>query len=224
MSKLPALIVMAKEPRPGSTKTRLCPPLTPVEAAEIYAALLHDTLAWTTRLPDVQPCLAVTPSTGLNYFRRHAPPEVTLFPVDGPDIGAVLDRTLTRFLAAGHPAAIAVHSDGPAIPSQAVVDTVAGLDYADVVLGPSTDGGYYLIGLKQPCPGLFRGIPWSTGQVFSTTLARAAELGLTVQHLPPVADVDTFADLRRLALELRQWPADAFVYTRRALAGLNGLL
>jgi glycosyltransferase A (GT-A) superfamily protein (DUF2064 family) len=94
------------------------------------------------------------------------------------------------------------------------------LDRADVVLGPSEDGGYYLIGAKRIHPALFQGIEWSTPQVTDDTLARARELGLTVAQLPPWYDVDTPADLERIRSDLGSIPGDALPHTRRFFAQL----
>ncbi len=87
-----------------------------------------------------------------------------------------------------------------------------------MVLGPSEDGGYYLIGLKRPCPELFQGIAWSTGRVLAQTVERAEALGLSVALTPPWYDVDTASDLDRLRNELASLPAGALLHTRRFFA------
>ena len=102
------------------------------------------------------------------------------------------------------PAAIAVDSDSPTLPMAYVREAAAvlGEDRADVVLGPCEDGGYYLIGTRQPHPGLFEGILWSTAQVLGMTLEKARVLDLRVHLLPSWFDVDTERDLRRLHEEM----------------------
>ena len=120
-----------------------------------------------------------------------------------------------RALASGSPAAFAINSDGPTLPLVYLEGAYGQLMQADVVLGPSEDGGYYLIGLKRPHPGLFRDVDWSTERVTVQTLERAESIGLTVAQLPPWYDVDTAADLGRLQTELRSLPTGALAHTRR---------
>ena len=195
----PIVIVMAKAPRAGETKTRLCPPLTAQQAAGLYSALLADTLEFVLHLQDVQPAVAVTPPDGITYFLECVRHGVRLYPVAGRDIGEVLHRVLATAFGEGYPKAIAIHSDGPTFPPGVVGQAMTALDAHDVVLGPCDDGGYYLVGLKRACAPLFEGIEWSTPRVISQTIARAEQLGLATYLLPAASDVDTADDLARLA-------------------------
>jgi rSAM/selenodomain-associated transferase 1 len=211
------IVIMAKEPAVGS-KTRLCPPLTLTEAAALYEALLCDTIALVAGLEDIQLAIAVSPPEGLRAVAGLCPPEALLLPVAGRDIGNCLAKVLGQLLDAGYCGAIALNSDGPTLPSthlRAAVDRLAG---SDVVLGPSDDGGYYLIGLKRAAPGLFQGIDWSTSRVTAQTLARAGLLGLDVALLSPWYDVDTPPDLARLRAELATLDPARLVHTRRFMA------
>ena len=212
------LVIMAKQPAVGQTKTRLCPPLTPAAAAALYEALLRDTIELGAGLEGVRLAIAVTPPEATGAFRRMSPTDAILLPVTGADIGDCLSQVLGRLLAAGHCRAIALNSDGPTLPATYLRQAVARLDGADVVLGPSEDGGYYLIGLKQPRPELFREIEWSSERVTAQTLARAEAMGLSVTLLPPWYDVDTVTDLDRLRAELAALPAEALPHTRRFFA------
>ena len=226
----PALVVMAKEPAVGQTKTRLCPPLTPSQAAELYAAMLSDTLRLVSSLANIAPAVAVTPPEAIHTFADLIHPtsssdsagasgaRMRLMPVAGHDIGDCLDQVLTQLLAAGHPVAMALNSDGPTLPPAIIQRAVTSLATANVVLGPSEDGGYYLIGLKQPAPGLFKDIDWSTEQVTRQTLDRAQTLRLSVALLPPWYDVDTAADLTRLRAELDVLSDNDLPFTRRFFA------
>jgi rSAM/selenodomain-associated transferase 1 len=219
----PVLVIMAKEPAVGQTKTRLCPPLTCAEAAALYEAMLRDTIelvagpsaSLRAGLEGVRLAIAVTPPGAADSFRRISPPDAILLPVAGADIGDCLNQVLGRLLADGHSRAIALNSDGPTLPVATLCQAIAWLNGADVVLGPSEDGGYYLIGLTQPRPELFRGIEWSSERVTAQTLARAEAMGLRVALLPPWYDVDTAADLDRLRAELATLPAEALPHTRR---------
>ena len=209
-----ALVIMAKQPLPGQTKTRLCPPLTPDEAAALSEAMLQDTIALVTTLPDFRLAIAVTPPESLGYFRRISPPDTLLLPISGVDIGDCLNQALTGLLEAGHSRALAFNSDGPTLPVAHLRQAVSLLDGADVVIGPSEDGGYYLIGLKQPQPSLFHDIRWSSEEVTAQTLARAESLGLKVAMLSTWYDVDTAADLARLRVELETLLPEAVPHTR----------
>lgn len=209
-----ALIIMAKQPAVGRTKTRLCPPLTPVEAAALYQALLQDTIELGASLEGIQLAIAVTPPEAADDLRQISPPDTLLLPVACADIGDCLNQVLNRLLAAGYSQAIAINSDGPTLPVAYVRQALAWLSDADVVLGPSEDGGYYLIGLKQPQPELFRDIEWSSERVTAQTLTRAEALGLNVALLPLWYDVDTAADIDRLQAELATLPAEALPHTR----------
>ena len=216
----PVLVVMAKQPAVGRTKTRLCPPLTPHEAAALYEAMLRDTIDLGTQVRAARLAVALTPPEAIDWFRPMCPPDTMLLPVSGADIGDCLSQVFERLLNAHH-AAIALNSDGPTLPLAYVQQAVATLSDVDVVLGPSEDGGYYLIGLKQPQPGLFRGMPWSTDQVTAQSLARAEAMALHVALLPLWYDVDTAVDLDRLRTELAFLPARALPFTRRFFALQN---
>jgi hypothetical protein len=217
-----ALAIMAKLPAVGQTKSRMSPRLTPVRAAMLYEAMLLDTIELAARLEDVQLAIAITPPDAIEYFRGISPPETDLLPVAGTDIGDCLSQTLDRLLTIGYARALALNSDGPTLPIAYLRRALTELRdrETDVVLGPSADGGYYLIGLKQPHPGLFQGISWSTDQVTTQTLAKAEAMELRVVQLPAWYDVDTAADLDRLQTELPSLPDDAVPHTRTLMKRL----
>jgi hypothetical protein len=214
-----ALVIMAKLPAVNETKSRLSPALAPAEAAALYEALLQDTIELAAGLNDVQLAIAITPPDAIDYFRRISPPGTRLLPIAGADIGDCLNQALGRLLADGYARALALNSDGPTLPLTYLQQAFAWLEHpdVDVVLGPSEDGGYYLIGLKQPHPDLFREIAWSTDRVTAETLAKAEAMGLEAVQLPSWYDVDTAAELDRLLAELATLPDDALPHTRRLL-------
>ena len=214
----PALVIMAKRPAVGLTKTRLCPPLTHEQAVALYEAMLRDTIGLGRQLTGVSLAVALSPPGATSYFRRISPPDTILLPVAGADIGECLSLALEYLLTTGHPKVVALNSDGPTLPSDYLRRAFAWLDEADVVVGPSEDGGYYLIGLKRPQPALFQDIDWSTERVTPQTVARAEAMGLSIALLPTWYDVDTVADLERLRAELTCLPTEAAPYTRRSLA------
>lgn len=213
-----AMIVMAKQPLAGQTKTRLCPPLSPTQAATLYEGLLLDTLALVDGLPGIDLAIAITPPTAQPYFRSITAPGTRLLAVTGPDIGDCLTQALGGVLGMGYHKALALNSDGPSLPPEYLSRAVAALDEADIVLGPSLDGGYYLVGMKHLQAGLFQGLAWSTDRVFAETLQRAEELGLRAALAPGWYDIDTPLDLQRLQDELRRLPAERLAHTRRRLS------
>ena len=212
-----ALLVVAKRPSPGRTKTRLCPPLTGREAADFYRCLLLDTLDLIRSGPDVHPFIAYLPPDAAGYFRALAP-DFDLLAQHGVDLGARLDNALTHCLQNGFRQVVIMNSDGPTLPVANLFRAFEILDEgSDVVLGPCEDGGYYLVGITAPQPDLFRGMRMSTPSVLDETLARAAAGGLSVAKLPTWYDVDTVADIKRLAADLSEPNCGAGRHTQRYL-------
>ncbi|HEU5098244.1 MAG TPA: TIGR04282 family arsenosugar biosynthesis glycosyltransferase [Roseiflexaceae bacterium] len=212
-----SLLVVAKRPAAGQTKTRLCPPLTGEAAAALYACFLRDTLDLMRQVPDVGRGIVYLPEAALDYFSALAP-DMRLSLQEGADLGERLDHLLTAALEAGAAQAVVIDSDSPTLPVDYLVqafDTLAGP--CDVVIGPCEDGGYYLIGLKRPQPRLLRDVQMSTPYVVRDTLALAEELGLRVALLPTWYDVDTVAELDRLRTELPEAPPHVAGYTRAFL-------
>ena len=213
---------MAKRPRVGLTKTRLCPPLTPSQAVALYEAFVRDVLQAASEVPDLQLAIAVTPPDGVDYFESIAPRGARLLPMECATSGRCLDAVLSTLLADGHSMAAALSSDSPTVPSALIGQAFERLRNVDVVLSPGDDGGYYFIGVKARHPDLFADdIPWSTPEVAARTLARIRDLGLSVDLVAPILDVDTAHDLDRLRRELRRLPDDTAPHTRRALAKLS---
>lgn len=215
---VPVVVIMAKAPAVGKTKTRLCPPLTPTQAAALYEAMLRDTVELVSEVVGLGLAIAVTPPATIDQFHAIAPPRASLFPVSGTDIGECLNRTMNHYFSIGHPQVIALNSDGPTLPADYLREASTQLSRADVVLGPSEDGGYYLIGLKRPVPELFQDIDWSTDRVTTQTLKHIEALGLRVSLLPTWYDVDTPADMERLQSELNTLPDNKLIRTRHFFA------
>lgn len=212
-----ALLIMAKRPTPGRTKTRLVPPLSPQQAAAIYECFLRDTIDLVRRVPNVRPVVAYLPPGEEAYFAELAP-DFEYYQQEGPDLGARLDNGLTRYLGLGYRKVAAINSDGPTLPRAYLVSAFDKLEKeADVVLGPSADGGYYLIGLKRPAPRLLCEVRMSTPHVTNDTLALAAEEGLKVALLPSWYDVDDAQSLARLKAELATAPPEVAPHTRACL-------
>ncbi|MGE5122985.1 MAG: TIGR04282 family arsenosugar biosynthesis glycosyltransferase [Acidobacteriaceae bacterium] len=195
------LIVVAKKPIAGQTKTRLCPPLSHQQAADLYVCFLQDTLDLMRSVGGVQCLIGYLPENAGDYFRYLAP-DMEQTPQMGSSLGERLDHLLSTALMNGACKAVVMDSDSPTLPHDYLVQAFAELEKADVVLGPTKDGGYYLIGLKHPQPHLLREVQMSTPHVLEDTLVLAKETSLIVALLPTWYDIDTLADLKRLAGEL----------------------
>ncbi|MGD2205233.1 MAG: TIGR04282 family arsenosugar biosynthesis glycosyltransferase [Anaerolineae bacterium] len=204
-----ALIVVAKKPVPGRTKTRLCPPFSPESAAEFYRCLLLDTMALVEELKTAEPTVAYTPVSARDHFARLSPNGFRLTPQQGADLGERLANALAQHFDLGYRRVVIMNSDGPTLPLACLEEAFSGLDHADVTLGMGHDGGYYLIGMEQLHRELFEGIDWSTERVIPQTLDICRRLGLAVHPLSEWYDVDVAADLERLRRDLARDPTSA---------------
>ena len=193
------LIIFAREPLPGNVKTRLCPPLSFEAAAQLYHSFIGDILEEMTRVEKCSLAVAFSPPESQAFFRRLAPPDAHLWSQEGADLGARMARAFDRGFGTGFGPVMLMGSDVPDLPAARVAEAQAVLTagQAQVVLGPSHDGGYYLVGLTTPQPGLFSGPAWSGHRVLSDTLRLARDLALTVHLLPRWRDIDTYDDLDR---------------------------
>ncbi len=189
------LAVFAKAPVPGQVKTRLRPAMDDEQAARLAAAFVQDTLQKAARLG---PPVTVYFAGDRALLEPLAPPLVRWADQGGSDLGARMARVPAPCLILG--------ADSPHLPPAYLHQALAAVPDHDVVLGPAEDGGYFLLGLRAPQPVLFDGIAWSTGEVLAQTLAKAAALDLTVYQTSPWYDLDTPADLRRLARDLETVP------------------
>jgi rSAM/selenodomain-associated transferase 1 len=208
-----ALAVMIKAPCPGASKTRLTPPLTPVEAAALSECFLRDTTAniaqvtWAADANGGAPAAGVaiyTPVGMESAFNGLLPEGFVLLAQHEEPLGERLFHAIEDLLALGYGSVCLIDSDSPTLPAASLAAAVEALSRPGdrLVIGPSQDGGYYLIGLKTPHRRLFEDIDWSTERVAAQTLQRAAEIGLEVEQLPIWYDVDDAETLRALCEEL----------------------
>ncbi|MBG7609689.1 MAG: TIGR04282 family arsenosugar biosynthesis glycosyltransferase [Anaerolineae bacterium] len=217
------LAIMAKEPKVGSTKTRLTPSLRSEEAAKLYEVLLWDTILMVSQIKEIDFAITVTPPESIDYFKRAAPTASRYIPVSCTKIGECLSFVLGQLLIEGYARVLALNSDGPTLPADYIRQAIQKLDHFDLVLGPAEDGGYYLIGYKEHHADLFEGISWSTSNVFVQTLVKSKNIGLKVWLLPPWYDIDTVKDLHRLRTDLESLPSDNLIHTREFLKRWPGI-
>jgi rSAM/selenodomain-associated transferase 1 len=244
-----ALAIMTKAPQAGRVKTRLVPPLTPEEAAELNKCFLRDTAAAISRACSRRPVgdaskmqfehtgashseaataaceIAVyTPVGAESAYTDVLPSDFSLLPQRGDKFGERLYLAIEDLSKCGFDSWCLIDSDSPTVPAENFEQAVELLSTSEdrVVLGPSDDGGYYLIGMKKPHRHLFEQIDWSTERVFNQTMQRATEIGIEVKRLPTGYDVDDDASLRHLCHELLGEQGDDSVApsTRKFLAGL----
>jgi hypothetical protein len=210
------IAVMAKASVPGRTKTRLVPPLSFEEAAAFNTAFLQDVAANILAASDrtsISGYMAFGPPESVAFFETMLPSGIGLIECWLPNFGDCLLHAITRLLACGHAAAVVLNADSPTLPTSLLVYAAHILARPGdrAVIGPSTDGGYYLLGLKTAHRHLFEDIDWSTERVAAQTLERAREIALPVHVLPAWYDVDEAEALKLLHAELcagRSFAAD----------------
>jgi hypothetical protein len=206
------IAVMAKESVPGRTKTRLVPPLTYDDAARLNTAFLQDAadnMLLAANYAGIRGYAACAPRGADAFFREILPSAIGLIDAQYPNFGDCLFHTITHILAGGHQSAVVLNADSPNLPTALLIEAAEVLARPGerAVLGPSDDGGYYLLGLKTPRRRLFEDIAWSTDQVAAQTMERVREIGLDIHLLPTWYDVDDIDDLRRLHRETDQGAA-----------------
>jgi uncharacterized protein len=242
-----ALAVMTKAPQAGRVKTRLIPPLTPEEAAELNRCFLRDTAAailsacsrglrppnetsaklhlGAQRAPrQCQPIAVYTPADAEFAYNDILPADFSLLPQRGDKFGERLYFAVEDLCNCGFEAVCLIDSDSPTVLAENFAEAVELLSTSKdrVVLGPSDDGGYYLIGVKKSHRQLFEQIDWSTESVLKQTMQRATEVGLEIQLLPTGYDVDDGKSLQRLCNELLSENPESSIApnTRKFLASL----
>jgi len=212
--------VFARWPEPGRVKTRLSPALPAALACDLHRAMLGDALA--------AALAARADARTLHWGDAPAgrsgvavPDAFEVREQRGPDLGARLEHAFAEHLRAPGARAVIVGADCPQLDAATIDRALERLADHDLVLGPALDGGFTLIGLARPAPGLFRGVAWSTAAVLAQTLERAAALGLSNALLDPLADLDTPADLVRWMSRTCVAGSAAAPRTRAALAAMG---
>ena len=212
------LVIMAKAPRPGAVKTRLAPSLSPAAVTAFYGCLLDDTLALARSLSDVEVAM-MCPDSDVNELAQLTGSDVSIVAQKGEGLAAGLTSVFAHFAPdrqrqdhqrEDHQRRIiAFNSDSPHLPRSVLEGAFETLAAHDVVVGPTQDGGYYLVGAKASHPTLFARDGMGTSSALERLLSRARALDLSVGFADPFYDIDVADDVTRLAAELRQAPARA---------------
>jgi rSAM/selenodomain-associated transferase 1 len=212
-----AIIIMAKEPKIGYTKTRLTPPLSPINATRLYEALLRDTIELLSNIENLDLAIAATPPESNQYFEKICPANTLIIPVTCSDIGDCLKKVLGNLLERGYSKVMALNADSPALPLEYIYDAIHQLETKDLVFGPTQDGGYYLVGLRKLYEDIFIGIEWSTDKVLSESRSKANQLGLKTGILSTWFDIDSIDDVKQLEANLNNFPTHSLFYTKQLL-------
>jgi len=195
------LALFAKAPVPGEVKTRLAPPLSPAQAAALYEAMLLDVLDQHADEGDCELALWYAPDGAEDWFARRAPARYRRLAQRGADLAERMRAAFQFHAREGAERIVLRGTDSPTLPAARAREAFAALERFPVALCPDRDGGYNLIGLREPRDALFA-LEFSRASVLGATLARARELGLACELLPAHHDVDTWEDLARLGPEL----------------------
>jgi uncharacterized protein len=202
------LVIMAKAPRLGSVKTRLAESLSLQGVTELYRCLLNDTMALAQVLDHVEIAI-MCPASDVEDLSQALAKAVRIVPQTGQGLAAGLASVFTHFATPGHQRVIAFNSDTPHLPASVLETAFDVLEACDLVVGPTYDGGYYLVGARASHPGLFTSDGMGTANALEALLAHARALGLSIHLTDPFYDIDVAADLTQLADELRRMPGKA---------------
>jgi hypothetical protein len=188
---------MVRYPVAGKAKTRLAASMGSEKAVEFYRICARQILREMNSLPtQVSKYIFFTDSPDHQNVEEWAGPGFNFKAQAGEDLGERLVNAFREVFSEGAGKAVIIASDVPDISADIVNRAMEALDCCDIVLGPSHDGGYYLLGMSKPHQELFQGIPWSSAEVMKRTLARAGEMGLTTYMLPALIDIDNFEDFK----------------------------
>jgi uncharacterized protein len=202
------LVIMAKAPRPGEVKTRLSPGLSPQAVTAFYRCLIEDTLMLARSLGGVEVAV-MCPDSDVNELAQLAGNEANVVAQKGEGLAEGLTSVFAHFAGGHERRTIAFNSDSPHLPRSVLESAFETLAAHDVVVGPTHDGGYYLVGAKASHPTLFANDEMGTSSALERLLTRARTLELSVGLATPFYDIDVADDLNRLAEELRLAPARA---------------
>ncbi len=192
------LIIFAKVPDVKNVKTRLRGHLSDEERVRLYTFLLERTIQQMKGLDKIDVFIAYTPRDGADFFKRYG---LRIFPQKGNDIGERMFEAMNILFREGFKKVVLIGVDIPELSAEIVSNAFELLEDSDIVFGPANDGGYYLVGLRQPDDLLFREIPWSTSETLQRSIHQAMLRGYTISFTEELVDIDTIEDIRKTKIE-----------------------
>jgi len=202
------LVIMAKAPRAGMVKTRLIRSFPVPAVTELYRCLLNDTIDLARALDEIEVAL-MCPEADAEELTLATDNVVPVVPQTGNGLEAGLNSVFAHFAQGGRRPIVAFNSDTPHLPASVLQNAFRALASSDVVVGPTHDGGYYLVGATVSHTGLFHEDVMGTASALDSLVARARAMNLSVQLTAPFYDIDEAADLQRLSAELDGAPGKA---------------
>ena len=216
------IVLFAKAPVAGEVKTRLSPHLSPEAAALVQEAFIFDTLEILQSFNKVDLFIACHPSVKHPFYEEAQKRfSLSLIAQGAGDLGDRMRRVISQLKSAGYDEIVVLGSDSPSIPVRMIDDSFERLKKSDLVIGPSIDGGYYLIGFSGEIPPIFDGINWGTESVFSETLENLKASKTSYSILPYWYDVDTIKELRFLEIHLASLEKEICKETRKVFCDIG---
>lgn len=203
------LIIFMKFPRPGAVKTRLQPEISPDGSYRLFRAMCEDLVANLSDSEQFDLQIHFWPPESASQMRDWLGEHLAFVPQISGNLGEKMNGAIANSLAAGYRKAAIIGSDLPTLNATRINLAFEKLDSSDVVFGPTNDGGYYLVGMRQPLSALFENIPWSTDSVFAKTMEVANSNHIPVALLPQESDIDTIEEVRQLWTQWKNRVADA---------------
>jgi len=218
-----SIVMFSKAPEPGKVKTRLTSHMSDIDAASFHEAFVLDTLDSISGLETSGRYIACHPDKEHSFFKELEEGfDIKAFNQTGEDLGERMENALRYLRDKGHKEIVIIGSDSPTLPVEIMSEAFERLKECDLVIGPSLDGGYYLIGISGKIPDLFCGITWGTDKVFEETLKKAKESKIDFSVLPFWYDIDTIKELRFMAIHLDALSDDNHIRTRELIKRLEG--
>lgn len=217
-----SIVMFAKAPDPGKVKTRLTSHMSDIDAASFHEAFVLDTLDILATFNNTEIYLACYPDNKHRFFKEIEDDfDIKSFTQRGGDLGERIENAFLYLKGEGHKEIVVLGSDSPTLPVEILNEAFQRLKKNKLVIGPSLDGGYYLIGISGNVPELFSGIDWGTDKVFDETVKKAKESGLDFSVLPFWYDIDTIKELSFMQIHLDSMNEDRCIRTRNMIEKLK---
>ena len=198
------LILFVKAPRLGAVKTRLQPELTADQSLQLYQAMVEDLAHQFANLDFCDLKLFFYPVNAVGEMKTWLGDTFEYYSQHGNDLGEKMQNAITTMLNSNYKKVVLTGSDIPTLDSATIDHAFSSLNEENIVIGPSSDGGYYLIGMKKQNPEIFRQISWSSGSVLRQTIEKAKSANLKIVELEEKWDIDTYQDLCKIWAEVQK--------------------